>query len=321
MSIVLARAAENGYWFGRYLERASDFVRLLASTDTVATEVQGFSPAMSVRVWSEMEQVFTAIPSPEEERTSVSECQRFLLDTAEPMSVASSIRNARENARAFRETLALESFTLLNATWQLVREIGSRVRDSCEKNGTPPPIMIRTALEEMQQAIFAVCGAIDRTAGRGDAWRFMHMGTLLERALRTAEVLRVIIPAIRLEDEAAPARYARMRAVLRALASLECYHHEFGARLNPTRISTFLMFHPEPPHALLPCIEAIDRDLTMMARRGRVEEPTRRAGLLVARLRFEGGGGEILEPDRLAQEISGELGSLHKAITDRFFTV
>ena len=137
MSVVLARAAENGYWLGRYLERASDFVRLLSATDAVATEVQGFSPAMSERVWSEMEMVFTAIPSPESDRNSAHECQRFLLDTNEPMSVASSIRNARESARAFRETLTLEAFTLLNQTWRARKALSNLApsphRDALDK--------------------------------------------------------------------------------------------------------------------------------------------------------------------------------------------
>ena len=276
---------------------------------------------MSVRVWSEMEMVFTAAATTDSERISSHECRRFLLDPTEPMSVASSIRNARENARAFRESLTLEAFTLLNATWQMVRELEAGTRDFRGRDDITPPIMIRKALDDVQRGIFAICGAIDRTAGRGDAWRFMHMGTLLERALRTAEVLRVVVPAIGQEDEAAPARNARMRAVLRALGALECYHQEFGARLNPTRISNFLMFHPEPAHAILPCAEAINRDLNDLERKGRVEEPARRSGLLVARLRFTGGGGEVTDPGHLAREISGELGSLHTAITERFFTV
>jgi uncharacterized alpha-E superfamily protein len=321
MSLILARAAENGYWLGRYLERASDFVRILSVTDSVSTELQGFSPEMSRKVWAETHQVFTGFTPAIDDCDSTSLCRTFLLDLEEPTSVVSSIRNARENARAFRETLTLEAFTLLNATWQMAKESTEQINNMIKSESAPLIITLRSVLEEMQKAIYAVCGAIDRTGSRGDAWRFLHMGTLMERAGRTAEMLRVVIPAIRLEDEAAPARNARLRAVLRTLAALESYHQQFEARLDASRISKFLMFNQEPPHAVLPCVEAINRDLNMLNQRGRVEEPTRRSGLLLAHLQFEGGGSNPDNPDALAREISEELNNLHQAITERFFTV
>ena len=321
MTVVLARAAENAYWIGRYLERASDVVRILTSADAVATDVGGFSPEVPGRIWREIETVLAASLLPKEQCTSSYECKRFLLDLNEPMSVASSIRNARENARAFRDTLSLEAFSLLNATWRTTQNLVASISTSDEQEREISPITIRTTLDELQQAIFAVCGAIDRTASRNDAWRFLHMGTVLERALRTSELLRIVLPGILDEDEAAPARYARMRALLRSLAALEAYHREYGARLDPELLLAFLMFNPNPPHSLLPCIEAIDRDLTLLERRGRVEDPSRRAGLLVARLRYEGGGISVAEPDTLAHEISAELSGLHQSITEQFFTV
>lgn len=320
MIIVLARAAENAYWIGRYLERASDVVRLLSSADSVAAEVGGFSPEIPPRIWREIESVLAATSAPDKQRTSPQECQRFLLDLNEPMSVASSIRNARDNARAFRDTLSLEAFTLLNATWRRTQNLVSSHGSTSDTNEQVSPIAIRAVLDELQQSIFAVCGAVERTASRNDAWRFFHMGTVLERALRTSELLRIVLPGIRGEDEAAPARYARMRALLRSLAALEAYHREFGARLDPDSLLSFLMYNPNPPHSLLPCIEAIDHDLTLLERRGRVEDPSRRAGLLVARLRFEGGGAVVATED-VAGDISTELSGLHQSITEQFFTV
>ena len=70
-----------------------------------------------------------------------------------PMSVVSSIRNARENARAFRETLTLEAFTLLNATWQLAKESTDQINDMIKSESAPLIISLRSVLEEMQKAI------------------------------------------------------------------------------------------------------------------------------------------------------------------------
>ena len=321
MIVVLARAAENAYWIGRYLERASDVVRMLNSADTVSTDVGVFSPDAPNRIWSEIESVLAAPTSPSTACSASGQCRRFLLDLHEPMSVASSIRNARENARAFRDTLSLEAFTLLNATWRRTQALVASLSPTDGHENDLTPIAIRGALDEMQQAIFAVCGAIDRTGSRNDAWRFLHMGTLLERALRTSETLRVVLPGIVSEEASTPARYARMRALLRSLAALEAYHREYGARLDPELLLAFLMFNPDPPHSLLPCIEAIDRDLTLLERRGRVEDPSRRAGLLLARLRFEGGDANLDAIDTLPSQLSEELSGLHQSITEQFFTV
>ena len=95
MIIVLARAAENAYWIGRYLERASDVVRVLNSADAVATDVGGFSPEAPARIWREIESVLAATASIDEKYSSPNQCNRFLFDLDEPISVASSIRNAR----------------------------------------------------------------------------------------------------------------------------------------------------------------------------------------------------------------------------------
>ena len=296
MSIILARAAENAYWLGRYLERATAVVRMLSAADTVTTEVGGFSPEMPTRVWSEIEQVLMAVPDPENAGSTSHNCQRFLFSLEEPMSAASSIRNARENARAFREALSIEAFTLLNSTWQTIRKQTEAFEEANKSTNMSSSIMARSSMELLQHEIFAICGAIDRTSGRGDAWRFLHMGTLLERAMRTSEIIRLMIPSILDEDDDTPVRNARLRAMLRSLSGLAVYHRQYGARLEPDV-----------------------RDLRLLDRRGRVDEPTHRSGLLVARLRFEGGGNSITDLKATADELSTEIGGLPRTITDRFF--
>lgn len=321
MSSLLARDAENAYWIGRYLERASDVVRMLSTADAVATEVQGFSPDAPPRIWHEIETILAASPLPKSLQSTTSECRRFLLDAGEPMSVAASIRNARENTRAFRDVLPLEAFTLLNATWRRLQDLGGALENATKPQSGPASIALRAALDEVQTAIFAVCGAIDRTAVRSEAWRFLHMGTVLERGLRTCESLRVVLPSIRAETDLAPVRNARMRALLKSLAALEGYNCEFGALLETDHIFSYLMFNPAPPHSLIACVEAIDSELAMLGRRTHDEGPARRAGLLLARLRFEGGAATAQVPEHLAADVGATLSELHHSITEQFFTV
>jgi uncharacterized alpha-E superfamily protein len=294
---------------------------MLSAADSVAAEVQGFSPDAPARIWHEIESILAAIASPSNQLSTAAQCHRFLLDWSEPMSVAASVRNARENTRAFRDVLSLEAFTLMNATWRRLQMLSESIACPSETGAGAPPIVLRSALDEMQTAIFAVCGAIDRTAVRGDAWRFLHMGTVLERGLRTSAALRVVLPGIRTETDLAPVRYARMRALLRSLAALEGYHCEYGAMLDVNQLFAYLMFNPAPPHSLLACVEAIDRDLDTLGRRTHDEDPARRAGLLLARLRFEGGVAAIAEPVQLAEDVGAALSELHHSITEQFFTV
>jgi uncharacterized alpha-E superfamily protein len=178
-------------------------------------------------------------------------------------------------------------------------------------------------MEDLERRIFMICGAMEHTAGRGDPWRFLQAGTMLERAFRTVRVLEVKMPQLDSENEdQAPLLYARMRSILRMLAALDAYRRVAGARLEAKRIASFLVLAPQAPRGVLPCLAEVERCLEAVERHGHSTDPIRRVGMLVAKLRFEAAEspGDSIEASGL-RALTDEIGRLNASITDRFFRV
>ncbi len=316
MTVTLSRSAESAYWIGRYVERASSLIRSARSVESLGSEIAGLDPDLPPRMWDDVGRIFALGPdainmigTPEER------IARFLFFRADGMSAAASLHAARENARAFMGAAGAAVFELLNETWHLIESWSER-----------PPVglvALRSAMEDLERRIFMICGAMEHTAGRGDPWRFLQAGTMLERAFRTVRVLEVKMPQLDSENEdQAPLLYARMRSILRMLAALDAYRRVAGARLEAKRIASFLVLAPQAPRGVLPCLAEVERCLEAVERHGHSTDPIRRVGMLVAKLRFEAAEspGDSIEASGL-RALADEIGRLNASITDRFFRV
>lgn len=316
MTVTLSRAAESAYWIGRYVERASSLVRAARSVESLSSEIAGIDPELPPRMWDDVATIFTLEPDVSGlEGNAEKRIGRYLFYRADPMTTCSSLHAARENARAFMGAAGVTVFELLNETWHLV--------ESWVESPPEGLVAMRAATERLERRIFTICGAMEHTAGRGDPWRFLQAGTMLERAYRTVRVLQIKLPKIReAGEERAPLLYARMRSILRMLAALDAYRRVAGARLEADRIASFLVLAPQAPRAVLPCLVEVERCLESVERQGQVTDPLRRVGMLVARLRFEAAESpaESIEEDGLG-ELADEISRLNASVTDRFFRV
>lgn len=316
MTVTLSRSAESAYWIGRYLERASSLIRSARSVESLGSEISGLDPDLPPRMWDDVGRIFALSSGAiEMEGTPEERIVRFLFLRADVMSAASSLHAARENARAFMGAVGAAVFELLNETWHQIESWSER-----------PPVglvALRSAMEDLERRIFMICGAMEHTAGRGDPWRFLQAGTMLERAFRTVRVLEVKLPKLNSSNEGqAPLLYARMRSILRMLAALDAYRRVAGARLDASRIASFLVLAPQAPRGVLPCLAEVERCLESVERHGHATDPIRRVGMLVARLRFEAAESpaDSIEAAGLSV-LAEEIGRLNASITDRFFRV
>ena len=135
---MLSRAAENIYWMGRYVERSAEICRMLNVGEQLTVELRGLSPEMACQFWRQLQNIYPGSMAPDIEGNDVDEVSLsylwgYLVGSGNDLSVASSIRRARENARAVREYLTREVFELINECWlQLdvdVRSAGERHAD------------------------------------------------------------------------------------------------------------------------------------------------------------------------------------------------
>jgi uncharacterized alpha-E superfamily protein len=130
-------------------------------------------------------------------------------------------------------------------------------------------------------------GAAHDTMLRNEAWHFIHLGTMLERADNTARLLDVKHHLLTAESDGA-VDYVQWQAVLRSVSALRSYQWIYRDRLQPRRIAELMVLRPELPRSLMACFAEVAETLEAIAtgQGGRRGECHRVAGTIQAQLRF-----------------------------------
>ncbi|MCH2137151.1 MAG: alpha-E domain-containing protein [Phycisphaerales bacterium] len=315
MSRMLARAAENMYWMGRYLERSAGLCRKLEVARNVAVEVGGLDPDATLRFLQDMALLYpgsgTIASGQSVHETLESLLDSYLLGHGNDLSVAVSLRAARENARAVRDYLSREVFESINGAWL---NLSSSIRSKRDPD---------LVLPEIQQRVFGIGGAMGRTMLRDESWAFMDLGVMLERIHRVLYVVAHRLPAALGDGTLAiPVQVALLRGVLRSGASLENYRRVRGVELDPAAICGFLLLDRHAPHSVAYGIRVMESALEDLGSTEEGSEARRRAGLLSARLRY--GLREPVdwkEKGASCLDIADEILQIHEALTRQYFAV
>ncbi len=94
-------------------------------------------------------------------------------------------------------------------------------------------------------------GILHVTMSHNEAWQFIRLGTLLERADKTTRILDVkyfiLLPSI--SDVGTPYDDVQWSAVLKSVSGFEMYRKRYG-RIAPDRIVEFLLLDNEFPRVL-----------------------------------------------------------------------
>jgi uncharacterized alpha-E superfamily protein len=311
---MLSRVADSLYWMGRYLERAENITRLLLVTEDFSTETQGLAEDLAQTAWKDMLAIFPSAQLTREitpfAPLSVPYLHAFFTDQANAYSILFSIRKARENARSVREALTLEVFLALNEAF--------RALETYERKGMPDLPAFRDALNATHKGIFTVVGAIEHTCTRDEGWRFLKLGESLERAYRSALVLRTKLAAEARGD--APLYHTQWRTLLRGLSSLENYRRVYGARLEPNLVIGFLLFDADSPRSLRYGASVVRDYLTAISGPTDLTAPARIIGRLHADLRYDDEA-QMRRGDfaGLLDRVVGELAKTHDAIATQYF--
>ena len=315
---MLSRVADSLYWIGRYLERAENITRLLLVTEDFSNETQGLAEDLAQTAWKDMLSIFPAAQLSREVTPfaplSLPYLHAFFIDQGHPYSIHFSLRKARENARSVREALTLEVSLALNEAFRALEAYG--------RKGMLDPPAYRDALVATHKGIFTVVGAVEHTSTRDEGWRFLKLGESLERAYRSALVLRAKLPAL-LAAEArgdAPLYYTQWRSLLRGLSSLENYRRVYGARLEPNLVIGFLLFDPDSPRSLRYGASIVRDYLAAISGPAALTAPARIVGKLHADLRYDDEAlmsrGDFAD---LLDRVVAELAKAHDAIATQYF--
>ncbi|RYG86889.1 alpha-E domain-containing protein, partial [bacterium] len=207
--MMLARVADSLYWCGRYIERAENVARLLMMTSDFCVELDGLDEGLAQAEWNGVLRALQGpkapqIPYSPENGMSLPFFRALLTNGLNPASVRHSVERARDNARSVGEALTREVYTSLNALGQELQRL--------DAEGMNDPASGHEAVNAIHLRILTLLGAIEHTLTRDAGWTYLKLGEAMERAQRTATILRLRLPALLIGDEHDPTlQYALAR--------------------------------------------------------------------------------------------------------------
>lgn len=316
---MLSRVAESVYWMGRYLERSENLARILLVTEDLSTEVQGFDERLAQTGWENLSAMFPGslvkpVATRRRQGHRLAYELAFFLDRDNPNSIYRCLKAARDNAWSVREALTMEVFTSLNETYLEV--------ESCARARLTNLSRITNALSSVEKGILSIIGAIDYTLSRDQSWLFVKLAESLERAFRTALVLRVQLPQLLESSQGVvlPLYDTHWRSLLRNLSSLENYRQSCSAIIQPDRVIRYLMCDPYLPRSLQCGVLAVKTYLERISGPDEAAAPFKIIGRLHAQLSYE--DDRILDDNHLVgflESFIQDIAAAHEAISRKYF--
>jgi uncharacterized alpha-E superfamily protein len=240
------------YWMSRYLERAENMARILDVGQSIAllspsgkagAEQAAAEPLVITDTMSEFEEAGKALTS--------ENVTRFLAwDSNLPSSIANCIEACRENVRAVRGSVTSEMWENINDTWLQLQQ----------KRRTPELPIDTAFFEWVKERSHLFRGISFATIRRDQPYRFIRLGTYVERADNTARILSVK------HDDAASGQddvgsYYKLSAVLRSVSALEAYRDTYRDSIEENRVAELLIFDESLPRSLRFCFDEVTRIL------------------------------------------------------------
>lgn len=279
---MLSRTASDLYWMSRYLERAENLARMLDVSYSLSLmphdgRGDGLDElALPLLITGTLDDYLARHGQLHAERM----LHFFALDAENPASLYCCLQAARANAHAVRGRITADMWENINATWLEMRGIAA---EGLGRYG------ISRFCEWVKERSHLFRGATFGTIMRGEAYRFIRLGTFIERADNT---LRLLDARYEMLGEAADevsdtsARgYYEWSALLRALSSFESFTEIYRGSPRTRKIAELLLLRPEVPRSLRACMEELN--LMLAGLPGENGRPAQRlAAELDARLRY-----------------------------------
>ncbi len=251
---LLSRVADSVYWLGRYIERAENVARFLGVNQNLMLDLpQDYADQWQPIVATTGDRaLFLERYGAATQHNVV----RFLaFDPENPNSIYSCFLAARENARSVRETISSDMWQEINSLYLHI------AAESRKSEATDLP----TFCHQVRMGCHLIHGILHVTMSHNEAWQFIRLGTLLERADKTTRILDVkyfiLLPSV--SDVGSPYDDVQWSAVLKSVSGFEMYRKRYG-RIAPDCIAEFLLLDGDFPRSFRYCIGVADRALHLI---------------------------------------------------------
>ncbi|MDR9435873.1 MAG: alpha-E domain-containing protein [Thiohalophilus sp.] len=240
--MMLSRVANNIYWAARYIERAENTARLINVNSHLLLDLPkrvrlGWEPIIDILGNHEL---FYQRHDAADERQVV----RFMVsEQANPGSIISSLRQARENARTIRDIIPREAWEQINHNYLQARELagsslGRRKRDDF--------------LRQIILGAQTMTGMLAGTMTHDEGYDFLRMGRNLERADMTTRIVDVRSASLlpEMSEDLSPFENIQWVSVLKSLTAYQMYRREMRIRVRRPDVLRFLLQERRFPRAL-----------------------------------------------------------------------
>jgi uncharacterized alpha-E superfamily protein len=250
---MLSSTADHLYWMARSMERAENTARMLDVTYRMSLLRQVLIEPH--HEWRAMLSI-SGLHEGFEERYDIPNAENVLhfmaLDKENPGSIYNSLFTARENARAVRGSITSEMWEALNATWLEMKRIHT---EGIALDG------VSRFFEWVKERSHLSRGIAHGTMLRDNTFRFIRLGSFLERADNTARILdvkyHILLPS--LKDIGGAADYYQWSAVLRSVSAFESYRKVYRDQITPKRVGELLILRPDMARSLITCVNEVQR--------------------------------------------------------------
>jgi uncharacterized alpha-E superfamily protein len=293
---MLGKTAGSLYWMARYLERSENNARLIEAGFRIALTRSNTAQAewRSVLVTAGSDRRFKEAHG---DYNSARVVDFLLRDPANPSSIISVVKQARDNARTARTYLTREVWEAVNTSWMT---LGALMKRQVREDDLPD------VLAAIRQQSAQVRGAWTGTMLRNDGYNFAQLGTFLERADNTARILDVkyflLLPSV--AHIGSSIDNVQWETILRSVSAHRAYRWLYGTEISALKIAEFLILYKQMPRSLAFCCDKMQENLDWL-QRSYVGE-TEAVRMVTAMCR-----------DRLSRPIQSIFdGGLHEYITD-----
>lgn len=280
---MLSRTADHLFWMSRYTERAENTARMLDVN--YQTSLLPQSAGVARVGWQGLLSISELLPAYNEKHGGIAQndVMEFMVkDEANPSSIISCLRAARENARAVRGSLTTEAWETQNQTWleakRMLRD-GEFERDPSQFFDW---VKFRSHLSR---------GVVLGTMLQDEAFYFLRLGTFLERADNTARLVDVKFHAVEsdffgtADERDQEYDFYHWSSILRSVSAFEIYRKVYRDVIKPERVADLLILRADMPRSLHASLVEVVNNLVMVSN-DQSKETQRRAGKLLADLQY-----------------------------------
>ncbi len=275
---MLSSTADHLYWMARSIERAENTARMLDVTYRMSLLQVATEPHQEWRAMLSISGLHEDFDARYAGSTADNVLHFMVLDKENPGSIYNSIFTARENARAVRGSITSEMWEALNQTW---------LDMPLKHSGEIGEMGVSRYCEWVKERSHLMRGVAYGTMLRDDTFRFLRLGTFVERADNTARLLdvkyHILLPSP--DEIGGAADYYQWGAILRSVSAFEAYRKIYHDQITPKRVAELLILRRDLPRSLTACMAEVDR-LLQEINGPRAGELLRRCGMLNGQLRF-----------------------------------